>query len=47
MWQEKRQLIFSRLEEEIVQLRETGSDKAYLYRMLGMLGGMFLLILVL
>ncbi len=37
----------SRLEEEIVQLRETGSDKAYLYRMLGMLGGMFLLILVL
>lgn len=37
----------SRLEEEIVQLRETGADKAYLYRMLGMLGGMFLLILVL
>lgn len=37
----------NRLEEEIVQLRETGADKAYLYRMLGMLGGMFLLILVL
>lgn len=36
-----------RLEEEIVQLRETGADKAYLYRTLGMLGGMFLLILVL
>lgn len=37
----------NRLEEEIIQLRETGADKAYLYRMLGMLGGMFLLILVL
>ena len=37
----------NRLEEEIVQLRETGADKAYLYRMLGMLGGMFLLVLVL
>jgi len=36
-----------RLEEDIVQLRETGTDKAYLYRTMGMLGGMFLLILVL
>lgn len=37
---------FSRLEEEIVQIRETGKDKAYLYRMMGMLGGIFLLLLV-
>ena len=36
-----------RLEEDIVKLRETGADKAYLCRMLGMLGGIFLLILVL
>lgn len=36
---------FSRLEEEIVRMRNTGKDKAYLYRMLGMLGGIFLLIL--
>lgn len=36
-----------RLEEEIVNLRETGKDKAYLCRTLGMLGGIFLLILVL
>lgn len=38
---------FSRLEEDIVRLREKGADKAYLCRMLGMLGGIFLLILVL
>ena len=37
---------FARLEEDIVRLRSTGKDKAYLYRMLGMLGGVFLLVLV-
>lgn len=37
----------NRLEEDIVSLRETGADKAYLCRTLGMLGGIFLLILVL
>ena len=37
----------SRLEEDIVSLRKTGADKAYLCRTLGMLGGIFLLILVL
>lgn len=37
----------NRLEEDIVNLRETGADKAYLCRTLGMLGGIFLLILVL
>ncbi|MBP3570178.1 MAG: stage III sporulation protein AB [Lachnospiraceae bacterium] len=37
----------NRLEEEIVQLREKGADKAYLCRTLGMLGGIFLLIMVL
>ena len=37
----------NRLEEDIVRLRETGGDKAYLCRTLGMLGGIFLLILVL
>ncbi|MBO5353919.1 MAG: stage III sporulation protein AB [Lachnospiraceae bacterium] len=37
----------NRLEEDIISLRETGADKAYLYRTMGMLGGMFLLILVL
>lgn len=36
-----------RLEEDIVKLRENGAKKAYLCRMLGMLGGIFLLILVL
>ena len=36
-----------RLEEDIVKLRENGADKAYLCRTLGMLGGIFLLILVL
>ena len=36
---------FSRLEEEIVQTRGTEKDKVYLYRMMGMLGGIFLLIL--
>ena len=36
-----------RLEEDIVKLRETGGDKAYLCRTLGMLGGIFILILVL
>ncbi len=38
---------FKRLEEDIVTLRETGADKAYLCRTLGMLGGIFILILVL
>ena len=38
---------FKRLEEDIVNLRETGADQAYLCRTLGMLGGIFLLILVL
>jgi len=37
----------NRLEEDIVSLRDTGADKAYLCRTLGMLGGIFLLILVL
>ena len=37
----------NRLEEDIVHLRENGADKAYLCRTLGMLGGIFLLILVL
>lgn len=37
----------NRLEEDIVKLRKTGADKAYLCRTLGMLGGIFLLILVL
>ena len=37
----------SRLEEDIVKLRDKGADKAYLCRTLGMLGGIFLLILVL
>lgn len=37
----------NRLEEDIVKLREKGADKAYLCRTLGMLGGIFLLILVL
>ena len=37
----------NRLEEDIIQLREKGGDKAYLCRTLGMLGGIFLLILVL
>ncbi len=37
----------NRLEEDIVNIRETGGEKAYLCRTLGMLGGIFLLILVL
>ncbi len=37
----------NRLEEDIVNLRENGASKAYLCRTLGMLGGIFLLILVL
>ncbi len=37
----------NRLEEDIIGLRETGADKAYLCRTLGMLGGIFILILVL
>ena len=37
----------NRLEEDIVSIRETGGEKAYLCRTLGMLGGIFLLILVL
>ena len=36
---------FTRLEEEIVRMRSTEKEKMYLYRMLGMLGGVFLLIL--
>ena len=36
---------FARLEEEIVSLRENEKDKAYLYRTMGMLGGIFLLLL--
>lgn len=35
-----------RLEAEIEQLEQTGKDKAYLYRMLGMLAGLFLLVLI-
>lgn len=38
---------FCRLEEDIVRLRENGAEKAQLCRTLGMLGGIFLLILVL
>ena len=37
----------NRLEEELKVLRETGGEKEYLYRALGMLGGMFLVILTL
>jgi len=37
----------NRLEEDIIGLRQSGADKAYLCRTLGMLGGIFLLILVL
>ena len=37
----------NRLEEDIIKLRENGGNKAYLCRTLGMLGGIFLLILVL
>jgi len=37
----------NRLEEDIIGLREKGADKAYLCRTLGMLGGIFILILVL
>lgn len=36
-----------RLEEDIIALRDKGADKAYLCRTLGMLGGIFILILVL
>lgn len=36
-----------RLEEDLVKLRDKGANKAYLCRTLGMLGGIFLLILVL
>ncbi|MGN0507316.1 MAG: stage III sporulation protein AB [Lachnospiraceae bacterium] len=36
-----------RLEAELEHLEQTGRDKAYLYRMLGMLGGLFLLVLIL
>lgn len=35
-----------RLEEELLQLARTGKDQRYLYRMLGILSGMFLWILV-
>ena len=34
-----------RLEEEIIHSRKTGADKAYLYRTMGVLCGIFLLIL--
>lgn len=37
----------SRLEAELLKLQQSGKDKAYLYRMLGMLGGAFLLVLIL
>lgn len=37
----------NRLEEDIIKLREHGADKAYLCRTMGILGGIFLLILVL
>lgn len=37
----------SRVDQELEQLSKTGKDKAYLYRMLGILGGMFLWILIL
>ena len=37
----------NRLEEDIIGIRKNGADKAYLCRTLGMLGGIFLLILVL
>ena len=37
----------NRLEEDLVKLRDKGANKAYLCRTLGMLGGIFLLILVL
>jgi len=36
----------NRLEEDIVFLRKNGKEKAYMFRTMGMLGGMFLLILV-
>lgn len=36
----------NRLETELSEFQKTGRDKAYLYRMLGMLGGIFLLILM-
>ena len=36
-----------RLEEQMEAHRNTGADRIYLYRMMGVLGGMFLLILVL
>lgn len=37
----------SRVDNELEQLSKTVKDKAYLYRMLGVLGGMFLWILIL
>ena len=37
----------NRLEEDIVSLREKRADKIYLFRTMGMLGGIFILILVL
>jgi len=37
----------NRLEEDIIGLRQKGADKAYLCRTLGMLGGIFILILIL
>jgi len=36
-----------RLEEEIIHLRENGAEKAHLYRTLGVLSGIFLIILAL
>ena len=36
-----------RLEAELCKLQQSGKDKAYLYRMLGVLGGAFLLVLIL
>ena len=36
---------FARLDEEIAALRASEKDKAYLYRTMGMLGGLFLLLI--
>ena len=36
---------FARLEEEIAALRASEKEKAYLYRTMGMLGGLFLLLI--
>jgi len=38
---------FQRLEEDIIKIRKTGADRAYLCRTLGMMGGILILILTL